>query len=411
VEPLTQVARDLERFADVDASAFAQRVHASISEFGDRGEVTPLSRDVVRGLIRAFAETLLRGRVAVVPAGALDYTRAYVHRGIALTTLLRAVRVGHAELWRVSARLLAEQAPLDIAEQQRRLADALFAFVDVVAHRVSEEHERERRRWVADPDALRLETAQAILDGTPVDVAAASARLGYELRAHHVGLVVWADEPSVRSRLLEALRPGPALAVAPTSREVWAWLAVAPGTTRPNVLTRRLDGLRVAVGEPAAGVGGFCRTHRNARFVQRFCAQAETAESPVHWGDVAVPALLAAEGDQARQFVVRELGPLDHDDPFTQRLRATLLVWLREHDRRRTAACLGVHPNTVAHRLRRCELLLGRPLRERRFELECALRLRDVLASETLPCDAGDGMIQMGAGMRGETWSLARRSI
>jgi DNA-binding PucR family transcriptional regulator len=126
---------------------------------------------------------------------------------------------------------------------------------------------------------------------------------------------------------------------------------------------------------------------------------------------VAAEALLSVEDAEARQFAVRELGALDRDDAYAQRLRTTLLVWLQEHDRQRAAARLGVHPNTVAHRLRRCESLLGRGLRERAFELELALRLRDVLPSETPPCPACDGMIQMDAGTRGETWSLARPSI
>jgi hypothetical protein len=414
VDPLIQVARDLDRFADADATAFAERVHGRITEFGRRGAVTPLSREVVRGLVRAFAATL-SGSAPAVPAGALEYTRAYVHRGIELTTLLRAVRVGHAELWRVSAALLAEQDPPDVADQQRRLADALFAFVDVVAQQVSQEHEQERRRWVADPDTVRLDTARAILDGTPLEVASASARLGYELAAHHLGLVVWADEPALRSTVagaLRALRSGPVLVVAPASREVWAWLAVAPGTDPVALLADRLPGLAVAVGEPAVGVDGFRATHRNARFVQRSCARAGTAPgTPVHWRDAVVGGLLCAEPEQARQFLVRELGELDGDDPFTGRLRQTLLVWLQEQDRRRTAARLGVHPNTVAHRLRRCQSLLGRGLRERAFELELALRLRDVLPSETRACPPRPGMIQMGAGTRGEQWNLARRSI
>lgn len=383
VDPLTHVARELDRFADADATAFAERVHASMAEFGRRGAVTPRSLEVVRGLIHAFAAMLERGADATVPAGALEYTRAYVHRGLELTTLLRAVRIGHAELWRVSSGLLLELGPPDVARHQRRLADALFDFVDVVTHGVSEEHDRERRRWIADPDTLRLQTARAVIDGAPLDVAAASARLGYELRGQHVGLVVCADEPALRPRVLNALRalgPAPVLVVAPGAREVWAWV----GGGDPGAVASGLPGLRVSVGEPARGVEGFARTHRNARFVHRFCAQAGPHRPHVaHWRDAVVPALLSAEREQARQFVQRELGALDHDDPFTGRLRETLLVWLQEHDRRRTAARLGVHPNTVAHRLRRSEALLGRSLRERRFELEMALRLRHVRASET----------------------------
>jgi DNA-binding PucR family transcriptional regulator len=53
---------------------------------------------------------------------------------------------------------------------------------------------------------------------------------------------------------------------------------------------------------------------------------------------------------------------------------------MEENDRRdRTAVRLGVHANTVAYRLRQCEDLLDRSIRERRFELEAALRLREAM--------------------------------
>jgi DNA-binding PucR family transcriptional regulator len=41
----------------------------------------------------------------------------------------------------------------------------------------------------------------------------------------------------------------------------------------------------------------------------------------------------------------------------------------------RTARRLGIHQNTVNYRVKRAEELLGRPLEDRRIELEIALRL------------------------------------
>ena len=42
-----------------------------------------------------------------------------------------------------------------------------------------------------------------------------------------------------------------------------------------------------------------------------------------------------------------------------------------------TAQRLGAHINTISYRLRQCEELLERPVKQRRFELEAALLLRD----------------------------------
>ena len=64
-----------------------------------------------------------------------------------------------------------------------------------------------------------------------------------------------------------------------------------------------------------------------------------------------------------------------------ERLRATLAVYVCEGDAiAATARRLGVHINTIWYRLRQCEELLERPVKQRRFELEAALLLRDLMA-------------------------------
>jgi len=63
------------------------------------------------------------------------------------------------------------------------------------------------------------------------------------------------------------------------------------------------------------------------------------------------------------------------------RLRATLADCFREGDViAATARRLGVHINTISYRLRQCDEQLERPLKQRRFELEAALLLRDLMA-------------------------------
>jgi DNA-binding PucR family transcriptional regulator len=105
------------------------------------------------------------------------------------------------------------------------------------------------------------------------------------------------------------------------------------------------------------------------------------AGSVTRWGSVAVLGLLSADVERAREFVSRELGPLDADDDAMARLRATLAVYFREGDViAATAQRLGVHINTISYRLRQCEELLERPVKQRRFELEAALLLRDLMA-------------------------------
>jgi DNA-binding PucR family transcriptional regulator len=62
------------------------------------------------------------------------------------------------------------------------------------------------------------------------------------------------------------------------------------------------------------------------------------------------------------------------------RLRATVRAYCEENASPvRTARRLGVHQNTIVYRVNRAEELLGRPIADRRLELEVALRLADAV--------------------------------
>jgi DNA-binding PucR family transcriptional regulator len=95
---------------------------------------------------------------------------------------------------------------------------------------------------------------------------------------------------------------------------------------------------------------------------------------------VALLALLTSDPDAARRFAEKELGALMEPTDAMARLRATLRVYTEESSSpARTSRRLGVHQNTVVYRVNRAEEILGRPLAERRLEIEVALRLADAL--------------------------------
>ena len=73
---------------------------------------------------------------------------------------------------------------------------------------------------------------------------------------------------------------------------------------------------------------------------------------------------LDLSGNRVDASFIRETGAID--DTFTI---------APPGGRRRAAARLGVHKNTVAYRIRRAEELLGYGVRERQLELQTALRL------------------------------------
>ena len=93
--------------------------------------------------------------------------------------------------------------------------------------------------------------------------------------------------------------------------------------------------------------------------------------------------LTATEPDELREFARRTLGPLlEHDRRTGGELVGTLRAYLAAGgNRRRTAAALFVHVNTVVYRLERIEQALGRRLDdpETRFDLTLATRILDLV--------------------------------
>ncbi|MBB6375584.1 DNA-binding PucR family transcriptional regulator [Pseudonocardia eucalypti] len=93
-----------------------------------------------------------------------------------------------------------------------------------------------------------------------------------------------------------------------------------------------------------------------------------------------VVAELTAHPGRALRMKRWHLGGLDADTPTAGRLRDTLRVLLEVHlNQREAARQLGVHPHTIAYRLRQIEAQLGYPVSERAAALHAALLVRDVL--------------------------------
>jgi DNA-binding PucR family transcriptional regulator len=281
------------------------------------------------------------------------------------------------------------------------LADAMaffnawiFAWVEAIERRLTDVYVGERKQWARDAAAVRAAEVRALLAGAaPVDAAAVTLRLGYELERFHVGFVVWSEETGERpgdagalfaameraaTAVAESLGAGPPLTV-PEGRHLacWAGTRTAPDLSRLRLPQDAGRGLSVATGTAAHGVEGFVLSYREALQARRVAQlRGEATRVRASFPDLSLEALLLENPEAARRFASRELGPLAGADDATVRLASTLSIFLEEGGSFVGAARrLGVHRNTVAYRVRRAESLLGRPLDERRLELRTALRL------------------------------------
>jgi DNA-binding PucR family transcriptional regulator len=213
--------------------------------------------------------------------------------------------------------------------------------------------------------------------------------------------VLWAaptpDDPQVLPRLeraaaaasahLEASRP---LMLAVDGHTMWAWLG------RDGEISRELvdsfaaasnpDGVSMAFGAPGHGLTGFRRTHRDAADAAKVAIVSHRRHgSVVRFHAVELAALLAGDLERTRRFVHERLGELATDDDESQRLRATLMLYLEENGSRvATAKRIGVHPNTVANRIRTCREILGRDVRHDQVPLLVALTLASTLGPAVL---------------------------
>lgn len=330
---------------------------------------------------------------AFVPTPSLNLGRTLARRGGQLQWLVEAYRLSQARLFEdlvclltaqvVDSRLLGEVLPY--------CSRRFNALVDAVLGGTIETFATERDRLRGSALAKRVRTVQAILEGSLRDERRASAALGHDLSEYQTAVIIWSeldDPPDDFDARLDALVHETsgvlggthALTVATGSMSTSAWVATrrqanisAIGSVRRSA---QALGLQVAVGSSRSGIDGFVATHREALWANAFAGRSSLREVITAYPDVAALSLLHADQDQIRAFVRAELGSLAQRSEVADRLRETLRVVLEEGCNARLAAeRLFAHKNTVLYRLRRAETLRGRPMSERRFELELALKL------------------------------------
>ena len=357
------------------------------------GQVPAVARDPelraaldgsTRAQLRAFVTHLVSPGQLRPPEEAFVLARELAARGVELAALLEVYRSGQqAALAYVNT--VADGADLPPELVPRALVTVWSHAIEWFAHSVEQligAYGEERERWLRSAFTRRTQLVTTILAGDRVDIDAAERDLGHSLRRQQTALLLWEADPhpdgdavarleAEANRLASQWAASRPLVVPAGPAEVWVWLA----TDRPPDAgaVRAADvspGLRVAVGVTAPDVAGFRTSHREA-VASRDLADLLTAPL-VAYADVEVLSLLSRDRVAMAAFVRRELGDLAADDDAAQRLRTTVLAYL-ESGMDGAAARLAIHRNTVRYRLHQAEAVLGRPVTERRRELELAL--------------------------------------
>ena len=395
-----EVARRLgDRLTELSA-ALGTELAESIPEL--RGE--PAILELLRASTEANIETFLHLAQHAIPmddvappAAAVAYAQRLAQRGISSTALVRAYRLGQRRMVGVFFTELAEAAPDATAAYAAAqvMHEMVSQYVDMASEGVVAEYEAERERWLANRNSVRATMVTALLRGDDVSLTSAETALGYRLRQHHVGVIVWdpdRDSSTTALRRIESVVATIAEIVGGTGEPLflpqdrslgWAWIPLGRRSIIIDAaaIGRAVDaldaGVRVAVGSVGATTSGFRATHLEAlRAYNVATIAADRAATVTSYAEpgVRAAALLTSDLASARDLVTQVLGGLAADDEPTERLRETLLVFLSEAGSFRAAGeRLHVHRNTVKYRVDRAIEVRGRPLDDDRFNLELAL--------------------------------------
>lgn len=392
----SQLGAQAVRWADAVGCEAAARIIDTVPELGSNAAHLRLVRRAVVSTVLRCVLVFRGAGVGLITDEARETVRDFARRGLPLTGILRAIRIGQASIVEHFLQAVASaDAPAATAEMQRVLRILLHEF-DAFVTAVEAEFRDEYENGLAATAAARIQTINQVLSGA-VDPLKAGSELDYLLTGHHIALVAWSraepgsgTDATVRqaaSELLTSFGTGRTLLVPVGAGAIWAWGTVADTRWVEMAASRTLPpDVDIAVGDPGEGVDGFRASHTEARAVERLL---RLATRPPHhrvtfYQHTALAILMATDLQAARVFLRRTLGGLIEDDnPRTHDIRTTTRLYLDEgRSLTKTAEQLHIARNTVTYRVHRAEELLGRSLTTHHLQVHAALMLSDYIDAE-----------------------------
>ncbi len=314
--------------------------------------------------------------------------------GRSLEPLQAALRLGARVGWRRLCAIAAEQG-LD-ALALGRAGEAIFVYLDELADASAQGYLEARAEFAGERERRRRRLLDLILADPPAPaetVAEAARAAGWPLPAR-VSVVVLgephhAETPGLPDNVLaDWSRPQPCLLIpdpaaagqlAVVAQALAGWSAAA-GPAEP--LARAAASLRWARRALHLAERGIIRDRGAGG--HRPDGQGPGAQGLIRCDEHLASLMIFGDEELAQALCAARLAPLQRLRPAQRdRLAGTLLVWLQHGcNANEVAARLHVHPQTVRYRLRQVDDLFGDQLRDpdRRFELEIALRARQMLA-------------------------------
>jgi hypothetical protein len=332
---------------------------------------------------------------------------AEAREGRSLEPLQAALRLGARVGWRRLCTVAAAHR-LDMLALGRA-GEAIFVYLDELAAASAQGYLDARAEFAGERERRRRRLLDLILADppAPAEALAEAAQAADWPMPQQIAVIALGDRHTAPlSAAPPAARPAdlPADVLTDWSRPEPCLLVPDPdGRGRIDAVSRALSGWVAAMGpvEPLDRAAASLRWARRALdLAERGIIAHRTPDlctpdhsttdhrTPHHHNLVRCDEHLAtllifADEDLAAALRAARLAPLQRLRPAQQdRLAETLLIWLQHGcNANEVALQVHVHPQTVRYRLRQADDLFGDQLRDpdRRFELEIALRARQML--------------------------------
>ncbi len=356
-----------------------QALFARVYAIGDPAETEdPAYLEGFRAAVAAavdFAVDILDGSAGdepAIPRVFLLQARLAARNRVRLDVVLRRYAAGHAIFVNFAIGAAEQKPAMSPAELQALLASISCAF-DRLLDEVGEEYAREAARSSRGARSRsQVERVRRLLAGELVS----ADDLDYPLDVWHIGIII--EGSGTRTVLKDLARQldRRLLAVEPQTGTLWGWLGgrdrLAAGEVAKCISRWPLD-VKVAVGEPGYGVGGWRLSHQQAFAVIPF------AEGrPVGLARYAEKGALASIQkdhvlvESLQNLFLEPLSDEKDGDVLTETLRAYFAAACSTSS---AASALHVHRQTVTSRLRTVEERLERSISDCFLELNLALAL------------------------------------
>jgi hypothetical protein len=308
---------------------------------------------------------------------------AEAREGRSLEPLQAALRLGARVGWRWLCGVVAAQGLDTLA--LGRAGEAIFVYLDELAAASAQGYLDARAEFAGEQERRRRRLLDLILADPPVPaeaVAEAARAAGWAVPGR-IALVALGEQRQPGADLAAPVFPGDVL-IDWSRREPCLLIPDPDRGGRIAAVARALTGWAATMGP----VEPLDRAAASLHWARRALGLAERGiidgrRGLVRCDEHLATLLMFADEELAATLRAARLAPLERLRPAQQdRLAETLLIWLQHGcNANEVALQVHVHPQTVRYRLRQADDLFGDQLRDpdRRFELEIALRARQLL--------------------------------